>query len=76
MVFPTLAPAVQFDYAEGEVRMKTSEAEQHGYRCPKCRAVLTSDRKGRGFVRHTANDRCRYRNGERCPLPCCGEHAT
>lgn len=58
--------------------MKTSEAEKHDWRCPKCNGRTTQDRKGRGFVRHIERNKpndssvsknkkgqCRYGRHER-----------
>ncbi len=49
--------------------MRTSEAEENGYVCPKCGAPLAHDEKERGFVRHIVhNPECEtetYGNGER-----------
>jgi hypothetical protein len=32
--------------------MKTSEAEQNGWKCPKCGGKTSNDVQGKGFVRH------------------------
>jgi hypothetical protein len=43
--------------------MKTTTAEKHGYKCPKCKCELARDKAGRGFVRHKSK-----RDGKICGL--------
>lgn len=45
--------------------VKTSTAEQHGYRCPECDDDLSRDTTSKGYVRHLKNRECRFEAGER-----------
>jgi hypothetical protein len=45
--------------------IRTSTAEQNGFRCPKCDDETTRDPNGSGFVRHKSNRRCKLENGQR-----------
>ena len=45
--------------------MKTSVAEKNNGKCPKCGDELTTDHRGRGFVRHKNNKDCKHGNTEK-----------
>jgi hypothetical protein len=45
--------------------VRTSTAEQNGYRCPACADELKHDNSGRGYVSHVSNRDCQYEKGQR-----------
>ena len=47
--------------------VRTSTAESHGYRCPKCGDELSRDPSKKGFVRHMSMAGCDLERGERDP---------
>jgi ssDNA-binding Zn-finger/Zn-ribbon topoisomerase 1 len=45
--------------------MRTSTAENNGYRCPRCGDDVTRDPSDKGFVRHKNIPNCDFERGER-----------
>lgn len=45
--------------------VRTSTAENNGYRCPECGDELAEDKVGRGFVKHKNIPGCQFEKGEK-----------
>ena len=45
--------------------VRTSTAENNGYRCPECGDELAEDKVGRGWVRHKYIPGCLFEKGEK-----------
>ena len=45
--------------------MKTLSAMRNSWRCPQCGDQTTTDKTGRGFVRHLRNSSCTFEKGEK-----------